>query len=182
MSSEVTVLLNAYREGDPSAFEDLARLIYPELKAMAHRRSSGAAMSATTLVNETFAKLLAGGEISSANRTQFFALSATIMRRVIIDEVRYATADKRNAPDVQLDEEQIADETLASADFLIEVDRVLTKLEAEDPMLAQAFECRYFAGLSISETAMSLEVSERTAERLWASARSRIAEMMRESN
>ncbi len=182
MSSEVTVLLNAYRDGDPSAFDDLARLIYPELKAMARRRSSGSAMSATTLVNETFVKLLAGGELSSENRIQFFALSATIMRRVIIDEVRYATADKRNAPDIPLDEEQIADETLANADFLIEVDRVLTQLEAEEPRLAQAFECRYFAGFSVSETAMSLDVSERTAERLWSSARSRIAEMMRESS
>lgn len=182
MSSEVTVLLNAYREGDSSAFEDLARLIYPELKAMARRRSSGSAMGATTLVNETFVKLLGGGEIASADRVQFFALSATIMRRVIIDEVRYATADKRNAADIPLAEEQVADETLASAEFLIEVDRVLTQLEAEDPKLAQAFECRYFAGFTVSETAESLDVSERTAERLWAAARSRIAELMRESS
>ena len=182
MASEVTLLLHAHRKGDENAINDLARIIYPELKAMARRRSSGSAMGATTLVNETFVKLLSGGDVSAADRQQFFALSATIMRRVIIDEVRYATAQKRSADGVALAEDQVADESQASADFLIEVDRVLTLLAEEDERLAQAFECRYFAGFTVAETAESLAVSERTAERLWSDARSRIAELMRDSS
>jgi RNA polymerase sigma factor (TIGR02999 family) len=182
MASEVTLLLNAHREGDENAINDLARIIYPELKAMARRRTSGSGMGATTLVNETFVKLLSGGDVTARDRQQFFALSATIMRRVIVDEVRYATAQKRSGDDVALFEDQVADESQASAEFLIEVDRVLTLLAEEDERLAQAFECRYFAGFSVAETAESLSVSERTAERLWSDARSRIAELMRDSN
>lgn len=182
MPTEVTLLLSAYRQGDDGAFDELARLIYPELKAMARRRSSGSELGATTLVSETFVKLLSGGEVTAEDRQQFFALAATIMRRVIVDEVRYATADKRSGGRVSLAEDQVADESQASAEFLIEVDRVLDMLAAEDPQLARAFECRYFAGFTVAETAESLSVSERTAERLWSSARSRIAELMRDSS
>ncbi len=182
MPSEVTLLLNAYREGDQSALNDLTRLIYPELKGMARRRSSGSALGATTLVNETFVKLLSGGQVCADDRQQFFALAATIMRRVIVDEIRYAAAAKRSADGISLDEERVADETQASAEFLIEVDRVLDLLEAEDPRLAQAFECRYFAGFTVAETAESLAVSERSAERFWSAARARIAELMRDSS
>lgn len=181
MSSEVTLLLNAYHDGDPQAFDDLTRLIYPELKAMARRRASGSALGATTLVNETYVKLLSGGEVSSADRQQFFALAATIMRRVIVDEIRYATAEKRNGQSATFVEEKVPDESQASALFLIEVDRVLDLLVEDDPKLAQAFECRYFAGFTVAETAEALSVSERTAERLWSSSRARIAELMRDS-
>lgn len=180
MPSEVTLLLNRFREGDQSAFNELAQLIYPELKAMARRRSSASGLSATTLVSETFLKLLSGGSVSSEDRQQFFALAATIMRRVIVDEVRRATAAKRSAPVVSFDEDGVADEAQANAEFLIEVDEVLDQLAAEDGRLARVFECRYFAGFNNAETAESLSVSERTAERLWSSARTRIAELMRD--
>ena len=182
MASEVTLLLNAHREGDENAINDLTRIIYPELKAMARRRSSSSAMGATTLVNETFVKLLTGGAVTAADRQQFFALAATIMRRVIVDEVRYATAQKRSGDGVSMPEDQMADESQASAEFLIEVDRVLSLLAQEDERLVQAFECRYFAGFTIAETAESLSVSERTAERLWSESRARIAELMRDSS
>jgi len=96
MASEVTLLLNRYRDGDTGALDELAQLIYPELKAMAARRTRGSAgLGATTLVNETFLKLLSGGELQPEDRQQFFGLAASIMRQVIVDEVRYVTAQKR---------------------------------------------------------------------------------------
>jgi len=179
MPSEVTLLLNAHKSGDETALDKLTRLIYPELKAMARRRTrSGPGLGATTLVNETFVKLLSGGALQPDDRQQFFGLAATIMRQVIVDEVRHVTADKRSRNDVTYTESLASDDAQVKAEFLIQVDEVLDRLTAEDPRLAQAFECRYFAGFTTAETAESLNVSERSAERLWADARSRIAELM----
>jgi len=183
MASEVTLLLAQYREGDGSALDSLARLIYPELKAMARRRTTGeGGFGATVLVNETFAKLLSGGELKPTDRQQFFGLAATIMRQVIIDEIRYVTAQKRDGNMVTYSDTQVPDENLANAEFLLQVDQILEQLEKEDPKLARVFECRYFAGFSTSESAEALGVSVRSVERLWAASRERIAEMMNEIN
>jgi RNA polymerase sigma factor (TIGR02999 family) len=182
LASEITTLLDAYRNGDASALDRLTAILYPELKAMARRRSRGApAVGATTLVNETFVKLMSNGEITTADRRQFFALAGTIMRQVIVDEVRYATAAKRQAHEVSYEEGAVPDASPDDAEFLLEVDRMLSTLESEDERLARVFECRYFAGLTTSETAEALEVSERSAERLWSAARSRIAELMKDT-
>ena len=100
---EVTVLIREASNGNADALNRLADALYPELKAMARRRTpGGAGMGATTLVNETFVKLLSGGEIRADDRQQFFALAATIMRQVIVDEIRYFTANKRSGNNVTL--------------------------------------------------------------------------------
>jgi len=182
VTSEITVLLSAHRQGDVAALDRLAQLLYPELKSMARRRARhGAEMGATTLVNETFLKMLAGGELKAADRQQFFGLAATIMRRVIVDEIRYVTAGKREGREVTFAETIMGDDTQDKAEFLLQVNEMLDVLEKEDERLARVFECRYFAGLTTSETAVALDVSERSAERLWSAARSRIAELIDES-
>lgn len=182
MPPSVTILLEAHRNGDHSALNQLATILYPELKAMARRRSQGGAGSgATTLVNETFVKLLSGGEIRTEDRRQFFALAATIMRQIIVDEIRYITADKRAREDVTLVETVIGDDGHEKAEFLLQVDEMLKIVEQEDDRLARVFECRYFAGLTTAETADALEISPRSVERLWSSARSRIAALIDES-
>ena len=179
MASEVTLLLNRYREGDGTAFDQLAELLYPELKSMAVRRTrGGGSMGATTLVNETFLKLLSGGELKPEDRQQFFGLAASIMRQVIVDEVRYVTAQKRSGEEQTYSDTRVADESAEQAEFLLEVDRLLEQLEGQDPQLARVFECRYFAGFTTAETAEVLQVSTRSVERLWSSARSRIADLM----
>lgn len=181
--SSVTVLLAAHRNGDPAALDELAALVYPELKRMAHGRSRPRSGSgATTLVNETFLKLLSGGEIVSEDRKQFFALAATIMRRIIVDEIRYVTAGKRKGNEETLAETVIGDDAHEKAEFLLQVDQMLGILEQQDARLARVFECRYFAGLTTAETAEVLDASERSVERLWASARSRIADLMEASS
>ncbi len=182
MASEVTLLLNRYRDGDASALDALAQMIYPELKAMARRRTTANGdLGATALVNETFVKLLSGGQLTSEDRQQFFGLAATIMRQVIVDEVRYVTAQKRSGDAVTYSDTVVPDQSNEKAEFLLEVDKILEQLEEEDAKLARVFECRYFAGFSTAETAEVLGVSARTAERLWSTARERIAALMNES-
>ena len=179
----VTILLEAHRNGDSSALNQLATVLYPELKAMARRRSQGGAGSgATTLVNETFVKLLSGGDLQTEDRRQFFALAATVMRQIIVDEIRYVTADKRAREDVTLVEAVVGDDGHEKAEFLLQVDEMLNIIEQEDDRLARVFQCRYFAGLTTAETAEALDIAPRSVERLWSSARSRIAELIDESN
>ncbi|MEM1089681.1 MAG: ECF-type sigma factor [Pseudomonadota bacterium] len=183
MSASVTMLLAAHRNGDSAALNQLAASLYPELKAMARRRAAGGAGSgATTLVHETFVKLLAGGDLVAEDRKQFFGLAATIMRQIIIDEIRYITAGKRARQEVTLADTLIGDEGHERAEFLLQVDEMLKIVEQEDERLARVFECRYFAGLTTGETSEALDISVRSVERLWSTARARIAALMDESN
>lgn len=183
LPTNVTILLEAHRNGDGSALDQLATALYPELKAMARRRAQGGAGSgATTLVNETFVKLLSGGELQTQDRRQFFALAATIMRQIIVDEIRYITANKRAREDVTLVEAVIGDDGHEKAEFLLQVDEMLKIVEQEDDRLARVFECRYFAGLTTAETSEALDIPPRSVERLWSSARSRIAALIDDSS
>lgn len=180
---DVTVLLREVNDGNEVAFERLAEILYSELKAMARRRAAnGPGMGATTLVSETFLQLLSGGKVQSQDRRGFLALAATIMRRVIVDEIRYATAEKRVGQEVTLAETLIGDDAHEKADFLLQVDAMLSIVESEDERLARVFECRYFAGLTTAETADCLSLSERSVERLWSTSRKRIASLMDESS
>lgn len=179
---EVTLLLRAYRDGDGSALDRLAEVLYPELKAMARRRAAaGPGMGATTLVHETFVQLLSGRQIASDDRKQFFGLAATIMRRIIVDEIRYVTAGKRDGVAVTLAETMIGDDAHEKAEFLLQVDEMLSILESENEKHVRVFECRYFASLTTVETADALDMSVRSVERAWSSARSRIASLMDEN-
>lgn len=171
---ELTVLLVRYSEGDEDAFTELSNLLYPELKNLARSRSRGSDMSATTLLHETYLRYLNQGGISVTNRKEFFALSATIMRRIIIDEIRRATAAKRENLAV-LDNVDTADATKPSAEFLVAVDQELDRLAGQDQRLAQVFECRFFAGYSTAETAEVLGLSERSTERFWSEAKAKLA-------
>ena len=179
----VTVLLRAHREGDAGALNALAQLIYPDLKALARSRSRNRrSTGATTLVHETFLKLLSGGALTTEDRGQFFALAATIMRQIIVDEVRYAMAGKRAADEVTLMETVVGDDTHEQAEFLLQVNELLDSLARDIARQAQVFECRYFAGFTTAETAEALSLSVRSVERAWSEARARIAELIEASN
>ena len=179
---DVTELLNEARDGDNAALDRLVQALYPELKSMARRRSRNApGMGATTLVSETFVRLLSGGRLQSRDRQHFFSLAARIMRSVIVDEVRYFTAEKRARQDVTLAETMIGDDAHEKAEFLLQVDEMLGIVESEDERLARVFECRFFAGLTTAETAEALEISERSVERAWSAARTRIADLIDDS-
>ena len=179
MASEFTTLLVAYKNGDQDALERLTRMIYAELKVMAQRwtRADGP-MSAATLVNETFLKLLSASQIEPADKNEFLAFSARIMRNVIIDEVRRVSAKKRDRVDVTWTDNRVSSEAEVDADFLIQVDDALRGLEERDVRMLRVFECRYFAGYSTDETAQTLGLSPRTVERCWHDAREYLADVL----
>lgn len=174
----ITELLYRHRRGDDRALNELAARVYPQLKILARRRAGGGDMGATTLVQETFAKLLAGQSLAVEDRGHLFSLAATVMRQIVIDEARASRAARRqHEPPASLDEQSLADESVG-ADFLLNLDRALTALHAEDERLSRAFECRYFVGLTTTETAEALGVSTRSAERFWRESRRRLGELL----
>jgi len=182
MAHDVTELLYAYSEGDASALDKLAKLLYVELKHIARNRSRNSKdLSATTLVQETFVKLLAGKKLNATDRNQFFALSATIMRQIVSDERRYQRASKREGLNVTFVDTITGDDETPNADFLLQVDDALRTVAREDERLARVFECRYFAGMTMAETAECLGVSQRMAERLWSRSRIRMGELFEEA-
>ncbi|MEM1173501.1 MAG: ECF-type sigma factor [Pseudomonadota bacterium] len=182
MAGEITRLLAAHRDGDGAALDQLTESLYPELKRLAASRSRNSAeIGATTLVGETFIRLLSGGALTPEDRGQFFALAATIMRRIVVDEIRHVLANKRAHTDTTFTDSVLGDDAHEKAEFLLQVDQVLGQLEAADERLARVFECRYFAGLTTEETAEATGVSSRTVERLWSESRKRVASMIDES-
>ena len=176
-STSVTLLLQRYTQGDALALDVLAKRLYPELKSMARRRvNREQGLGATTLVQETFLKFLTSGGVTPQDRQQFFGLAATIMRHVIVDDARAARSQKREAAEIEYVPELGSDQQQVQAEFLMRVDSALNQLESEDALCAKAFECRYFGGYSINETAEILGVSVRSAERYWSRARAVLAQ------
>lgn len=179
---KVTQLLARYRDGDDHAYDDLARMVYPEIRAMAQRRARGSdRLGVSTLVNETFLKFLTTGSSQPGDRQQFFGLMATIMRQVIIDEARAIGRLKRAGRNVTLDEESVADDSVERAHFLIQVDEIVNRLETTDPQLCRVFELRFFAGFTTAETAQALDISQRTVERFWSKSRGIVRSMLEQS-
>jgi RNA polymerase sigma-70 factor, ECF subfamily len=174
---DVTLLLRAWRAGDPQAVETLMPLVYRELHLLAARHMAaerpGHLLQSTALVNEAFLKLVQQ-RVDWQNRAHFFAIAASAMRRILVDHARQAHADKRGravAP-VPLD---LAPPVAAAAGLdqvdLFSLDRALRKLEALDPQQARVVELRYFGGLTVEEAADVLDVSPTTVKREWAVAR-----------
>ena len=171
----ITRLLRAYESGDHGAFAELSRLLYPQLKAMARaKRGAGnpRAPGATTLVHEAYLKILGGGHASFADRRHFFAVAATAMRQVVLDQLRTAAALKRQGEATGDDEiESIGEDGAMGPAAIAGLEQGLAALATEDPQALRVFECKYFAGYSTAETAGALGLAVRTVERDWTHAR-----------
>jgi len=176
---EVTELLRAWSEGDEDATEELARLVYDQLRRQARRalrrENQGHTLQPTALVHEAWLRLDDQQGASWESRGQFFAVASQMMRRVLVDHARARRTLKRGAG-VQItlgavDGELAAPETPADAVDLLALDDALARLATLDPQKARLVELRYFAGLSIPEAAAALGVSQATAGRDWAVAR-----------
>lgn len=167
-SNDVTQLLVAVDRGESGALDRLITAIYPELKRLAHSQLAGErrahTLNTTAVVHEAFLRLCAGARQWS-DRRHFLRAAAKVMRHLLVDHARRRNADKRGAGTVlvSLDEERsgTTDETLA----VIALDSALCDIAAIDPRLEQIVECRYFAGLSVAETADALGIAVRTVER-----------------
>jgi RNA polymerase sigma-70 factor, ECF subfamily len=167
--SQVTQLLHAWSEGDEGALDQLVPLVYEELYRLARgfmaNERPGHTLQATALVNEAYLRLVRSEFDDFQDRAHFFAVSARVMRRILVDWARSRQAQKRGN-DVQLFE---LEENFAgrSNDDLVAIDDALKALADFDQRKCQVVELRYFGGLSIRETAQVLTVSEETIRRDW---------------
>ena len=177
---DVTGLLRAWNGGDASALERLAPMVYAELHNLARRQMArerdGHILQPSALVNEAFIRMIGNQPVEWANRAQFYAVSARMMRQVLIEFARAQQTEKRGnrADHVALDAAgQFAADTGASVstEDVLAVDEALTRLAQLDARQAQVVELRFFGGLDNTEIASVLGVSEQTVIRAWRVAR-----------
>ena len=173
---EITQLLKAWSDGDAAALEKLVPLVYAELQRIARRYMAqerpGHTLQATALVHEAFVRLVDSGQASFESRTQFFAVCAQAMRRILVDWARSHQAQKRGGqtPPLELDEALVAGKEPGRD--LVALDDALKALHAQDARKSKVVELRFFGGLSVQETADVLKVSPDTVLRDWKLARS----------
>jgi RNA polymerase sigma factor (TIGR02999 family) len=172
--SEVTRILNAIEQGDVKAAEELLPLVYEELRRLASRKMSqeqtGQTLQATALVHEAYIRLVGTENQNWSNRGHFFAAAAEAMRRILIENARRKLRRKRSGQHrVDLEEVDITIEDPSTN--IIALNEALAKLAKEDSIKADLVKLRYFAGLTIEQTAKILEISRATTERYWSYAR-----------
>jgi RNA polymerase sigma-70 factor (ECF subfamily) len=166
-----TALLLAWGRGEADAFDRLVPLVHDELHRLARRYMSrehpGHTLQATALVNEAYLRLIEVKRVRWQNRAHFFAMSARVMRRILVDSARARGNDKRGGgiPKVSLDEALLV--SPQSDPSLVALDAALLALEAVHPRKSQVVELRFFGGLSGEETAEALHVSLDTVKRDW---------------
>jgi RNA polymerase sigma factor (TIGR02999 family) len=171
--SDVTQLLAQWRAGDSAAESALMSAVYPVLKQIAAQRMSArdaAAFSVTDLVHASYERLIDQRDVEFSNRAHFFAISARVIRRVLIDQVRERNAEKRGA-----DWEHVslgfatgeADNKPLDGSELLAIDQALAHLEAVQPRAAQVVEMRYFSGMTLEEVAAVSSLSLTTIKRDW---------------
>ena len=180
-AAALTELLRAWGAAEPGAFDALLPIVYDELRRQARRalqhEAAGHTLQPTALVHEAYLRLVNQHSAAWESRSQFFAVAAQVMRRVLVDHARTRRAAKRGggARRVTLgDADAVAQTTRSVASSEIDVlalDDALQRLAAIDPQKARLVEVRYFGGLSIPEAAVVLGVSPATVGREWASAR-----------
>jgi RNA polymerase sigma factor (TIGR02999 family) len=166
----------ALRDGDREALDRLVPRLYVELQRIAHRirrrRDPDGTLPTTALVNELYVKLVDQGAIDVENRSHFLALAARVMHHIVIDRARHRAAEKRGG-----DRRRVSlavadpDPTGAPIEDLVSLDRALGRLRSLDDRLFRVVECRFFAGLTVPETAEALNMSPRTVDRIWRRAR-----------
>jgi RNA polymerase sigma factor (TIGR02999 family) len=175
----VTVWLARWRAGQKDALEHIVPLVYEELRRVARRqlsqRRAPQPLSATTLVHEAYLRLLDQRQMAASDRAEFLAIAGHLMRRILVDEARRRTALKRGgtASPVPIDLELEPGSLLNDADLdqVLAIDALLDRLAALDDRAARIVEYRVFAGLTLDETAAALDVSVKTVQRTWSTAR-----------
>jgi RNA polymerase sigma factor (TIGR02999 family) len=171
---EITELLARAKDGDASAREALLPLVYQRLRELAHRQlaseSNPRTLNTTALVHELYLDLLRREHLPGADRARFFAYAATAMRHILVDAARQRLAEKRSGGErVDLDAATLPLD--AEAHDVVAIDQALTSLALENPRLAQVVEMRFFAGMSVEDTATALDLDPRSIVRDWQKAR-----------
>ena len=170
-SPDLTGLLLEWNEGNDAALEKLTPLVYSELRRIAQACMAGErpghTLQASALVNEVFLKLIDTRRVQWKNRAHFFAISAKLMRRILVDFARRKHYQKRGGGAVQVTLDEDVTPTTDRSRDLVELDDALNALAALNPRVSQVVELRYFGGLTEDETAEALQVSTDTVLRDW---------------
>lgn len=184
-SGDISRLLKAWGTGDQSALERLAPLVYDELRRMARRHMRkerpGNTLQTTALVHEVYLRLIDAKSVNREGRAQFFALSAQIMRRILVDAARARASEKRGgrvehgSHSEAIDLDEIAGNSPPISAEVLALDEALNHLAGIDPRKAQVIELRFFGGLSVEETADVLNISPQSVMRDWKLARAWLA-------
>jgi RNA polymerase sigma factor (TIGR02999 family) len=171
---QVSRLLADWSNEDPAARDALVAIVYKELRRLAHHYMQGERtnhmLQTTALVNEAYLRLTDLTRMQWRDRAHFFAMAATLMRRVLVDHARERASDKRGGGVVFT---ALEDEPMAAPSGIdaLALDEALDRLAAIDPLHARIVELRYFAGLTIEETSEALRISPATVKREWTWAR-----------
>ena len=173
VSHEITKMLNDWNDDSADA---LLQAVYTELRRQAHRylqkERVGHTLQTTALVHDAYLKLIEQKSVAWESRSHFFAIAATMMRRILIDYAKAKHRVRRGGANEDLPLEDALTVAISDTDFdLLELDEALTRLAEKDAHLAKVVELRFFSGLDVVETAKVLGVSESTVKRDWAMAK-----------
>ncbi len=178
----VTQLLHSAREGDAEAFDELFAVVYGELRRLARvvrQNRAGETLNTTALVHEAYERLVPAADIEVENRAHFFRLAARAMRFVLTDGARHRAADKRGGNRIVVTFDERIHQNPIHLEDVIALDDALNRLEDLDERQASVVECRFFAGLTVEETAQALGVGSATVKRDWRAARAWLAHELR---
>jgi RNA polymerase sigma-70 factor (ECF subfamily) len=174
-TGEITQLLTSWRQGDQSALNRLFPLIRTELRRIAFRRlqrePNGGPLQPSSLVQETFLRLLPNQQAGWQNRAHFLAVASTVMRHVLVDHARHRRRSKRGGAAVHVSLDAAAVLSPEQVDEVVAIDLALRRLAELDERKSQVFQLRFFGGLSLEETAEALGIGTRTVVREWRLAR-----------
>jgi len=174
--SNITQLLAKVRKGDRESERQLMEAVYEELHRLAagymRRERQDHTLQASALVNEAYVRLIGNGPVSWESRAHFFVTAAQTMRRVLIDHARKHVAEKRGGAGLRIElDENIAAVGSGESSRMLDLDRALTRLAELDARQARIVELRFFAGLTVEQTAEVMAISEKTVKRDWSMAR-----------
>src|SRR5947208_14385701 len=168
-AAETTALLRSWGRGEPNALNRLTSRVYQELRRIAgHYRqneSPARTIQATGLVHEAYLRLVDVTNVDWQHRAQFFAITARIMRNILLDNARARASAKRGGQQARVNLDEIPDVAGRRGTDLMALDDALTALAAIDPRRAQVIELRFFGGLSVEDTAAALKLSQETVMR-----------------
>jgi RNA polymerase sigma factor (TIGR02999 family) len=178
MSGQVTKCLAEWRAGDPQAVDRLVALVYDELRRIArrqlHREASDHTLSATALVHEVYLRLLQQHQLTAQDRDGFLTVVAITMRRILVDYARARTRKKRGGGEIVASLEPDMDVPLLTdveVEEVLAIDIALERLARLDERASRVVECRIFGGLTLEETARVLDLSTKSVQRSWTTAR-----------
>ena len=174
-SAKITKLLKDATDGDNQALEQLYPQVYENLHRLAakymNRERKGHTLQATALVNEAFIRLADGQDVDWQSRNHFYAVAATVMRRILTDHAKAKHAAKRGGKDIRVSFDEKFHTSNRTEPGILELDDALNRLKEINERQARVVELRYFGGLNIEETAEVLQSSPATVKRDWATAK-----------